>query len=334
MRKLIIAIVCIILIVVAVVGAISFIKTAPKAERKSPPKVAPLVETQHLKAADQTVVIRLTGTVTPSEDIVLRARVSGEIVEMSPDFIDGGRLDKGSVAVWIDPVDYELALSDAEATLEKARFDYKLELGRQGVAKREWELLKTSDASELEKELALRFPHLAASKAALEAAESSLEKARLNLARTQVRIPFDSVVLERRVNIGSQASPQDALARLAGTDAYWVLVSIPVDRLGWVDIPGSTARVISNSGAVREGTVIKLLADLEEKGRMARLLVEIADPLCIRPENAGKKPLLIGEYVRVEISGRHLKQVYSIPRYALREDSSIWIASNDRLDIR
>jgi RND family efflux transporter MFP subunit len=334
MRKLIITLACISLIAVAVIGAVLFIKTAPKAERKRPPKIAPLVETQHLKASNQTVVLKLTGTVVPAEDIVLRARVGGEIVAIAPDFIDGGRLDEGTQAVRIDPVDYKLALADAESRLEKARFDYKLELGRQDVAKREWELLKSDDASEMEKELALRIPHLAASKAALEAAESSLEKARLNLERTRVHVPFDAIVLERRVNIGSQASPQDALARLAGTESYWVQVSIPVDRLGWVNIPGSTARVISNSGAVREGTVIMLLGDLEEKGRMARLLVEVGDPLCRLPENAGKKPLLIGEYVRVEISGRRLEQVYTIPRYALRENSSLWLTKDEKLDIR
>ena len=61
---------------------------------------------------------------------------------------------------------------------------------------------------------------LEASKAALMAAESALENARLDLARTAVTAPFNAVVLSRHVNLGSQATLQGALARLAGTDAY------------------------------------------------------------------------------------------------------------------
>ncbi len=335
MRKLPIPLICGAVILLAIIIAAVLIITAPKAEKQRPPKSAALVETQLLASGNETVVLELTGTVVPAEKIVLRPRVSGEVVAISTNFIEGGFLDEGEEAVKIDPVDYELALASAKSALETARFNYKLELGRQDVAKREWELLKTDNATEQEQELALRVPHLAASKAALEAAEATLTDADINLERTSVKAPFNAVVVNRNVNIGSQASQQDSLATLAGTDAYWIVVSIPVDRLGWIEIPGSPAKVVSFSGAVREGRVIKLLADLEEKGRMARILVEVKDPLCLKPENAELKPLLIGEYVRTEINGRELENVYSIPRKALRDNKAIWIATNENtLDIR
>jgi multidrug efflux pump subunit AcrA (membrane-fusion protein) len=334
MRKTTIALICIGLLVIAAIGAIVFVKTAPKAEKKRPPRMAALVQTQPLIQTDETVVVYLTGTVSPAKEVMLRARVSGEVVSMSPDFIEGGLLPRDADILNIDPVDYELALAAARSALETARFNYKIELGRQDVARREWELLKTDDASDLEKELALRTPHLAASKASLEAAEASLKKAEIDLSRTKIRTPFNAVVLERRVNLGSQASMQDILAVLAGTDTYWITVSVPVDRLEWITVPGSSARIISNSGAVREGRVIKLLGDLEERGRMARLLVEVEDPLCLQPENRGAKPLLLGEYVRAEISGSTLKGVSRIPRNALRENDQIWMAADGQLDIR
>jgi len=335
MRKLWILLTGLALVAVALTIATVLVATAPKAEKKRPPKSAALVEVMTLAPTNETVVLELAGTVTPAEEVLLRARVSGEVDSISPHFIEGGLLSKGEEAVLIDPVDYELALAAARSALVTARFNYKLELGRQDVAQREWEMLKTDDATEQEKELALRIPHLAASKAALEAAEAALADAALDLGRTTIRAPFNAIVINRNVNVGSQASLQDVLANLAGTDAYWVLVSIPVDRLGWVKVPGSSARIISPSGAVREGRVIKLLADLEEKGRMARLLIEVRDPLCLLPENADRTPLLIGEYVRAEISGRELQQVYSIPRKALHNNQNIWIATPDNtLDIR
>jgi RND family efflux transporter MFP subunit len=335
MRKILILCICLSLLAVAVIGAAIFVKTAPQAEKKRPPKMVALVETVALKSSNETVVLHLAGTVIPAEEVMVRSRVSGEVVSMSPDFIEGGLIKRGSEMVQLDPVDYELALATAQSVLETARFNHKLELGRQDVAKREWELLNSGDgASELEKELALRIPHLSASKAALRSAESSFERARLNLARTDIHAPFNAVVLRRNVNIGSQASLQDVLAQLAGTDAFWITVSIPVDRLGWVNIPDSKVKVISSSGTVHEGRVIKLLGNLEEKGRMARILAEVKDPLCILPENEGRKPLLLGEYVRAEVSGSQLNNVYTIPRDALREHSSVWIAEDSQLDIR
>jgi len=335
MRKLVILLICTALVAGALIIAGILIFTAPKAEKKPPPKTAALVKSMPLTNGNETVLLELTGTVVPAEEIVLRSRVSGEVVAISDHFIEGGFLKKDEEAVKIDPIDYELALSTAHSELETARFNYKLELGRQDVAKREWELLKTDDATEQEKELALRVPHLAASQAALEAAQASLENAKLDLERTSVHAPFNAVVVARNVNIGSQASTQDPLATLAGTDAYWVVVSVPVDRLAWINIPGSTARVLSFSGAQREGRVIKLLADLEEKGRMARILIEVKDPLCLQPENAAQNQLLIGEYVRTEIRGRELENVYSIPRKALHNNREVWIATDeDTLDIR
>ncbi len=334
MRKGIIAIISVVLILGALGISWVLVATAPKATKTKPPRMAVLVKTQELRKGQETVVLELTGSVVPSEEVLLRTRVGGEIISLAPDFIDGGLLAKGVEILALDPVDYELALAASQSELETARFNHKLEMGRHDVAQREWELLKMDDASEQEKELALRIPHLAASVASLQAAESSLKMAQLNLTRTQIRAPFNAVVLSRDVNIGSQASPQGQLARLAGTDSYWIKVSIPVDRLPWLDIPGSAVKVLSSSGAVREGRVIKLLGDLEEMGRMARLLVEVKDPLCLQPENKDRKPLLIGEFIRTEISGRELEGVYSIPRNALHDDRFVWIAQAGKLDIR
>lgn len=335
MPKTVKAIISVLLVVIAGVVAKVLVATAPQAERKKPPKMAPLVDTVPLKSETKAVQINLTGTVTPAQSIKLQSRVGGEIISRSPNFIDGGYLNKGELVLNIDPVDYELALADAQFKLENSRFAYKQELGRQEVAKREWELLKSDDATELEQELALRKPHLAAQKAELQAAEASHKKAEIDLERTKIHSPFNALVLKRNVHIGSQASLQTELAELVGTDAYWIQVSISVDRLSWVSVPGSNVQITSASGAKREGKVIKLMGNLEEKGRMARLLVEVEDPLCLKPENADKKPLLLGEYVRVVIEGRELSDAFTIPRSSLRENSQIWIATKDhKLDIR
>ena len=78
-----------------------------------------------------------------------------------------------------------------------------------------------------------------------------------------------------------------------------------------------------------------MLADLSKEGRMARLLVEVKDPLDLKAKDGRRPPMLIGEYVRVLIDGAPLPDVYRIPRFALRNDNQIWLAdSQHKLAVR
>jgi RND family efflux transporter MFP subunit len=263
----------------------------------------------------------------------LRARVSGEVVGVSPEFIDGGMFEQGEVMLTIDPSDYRLALEQKRAAVAEAEYQLRLEEGRRDVALREWDLIASGEGVSAEdRDLALRVPHLAYRTAKLTAARAELEKAGLNLARTEVRAPFNAVVLDRRSNLGAQATAQDVLAVLAGTDRFYVRVALPVDSLQWMTCDpeeGSPATMVRSSGEVRSGRVVRLERDLEETGRMARVLIEVENPM------AGNAPLLLNEYVRVEIAGSRVEAACSIPRSALHNDRFIWIATpQNTLEIR
>jgi len=78
-----------------------------------------------------------------------------------------------------------------------------------------------------------------------------------------------------------------------------------------------------------------MLADLSKEGRMARLLIEVKDPLDLKTNESRRPPLLISEYVRVLIDGAPLQDVYRIPRFALRNDDQIWLVDKkQKLAIR
>ena len=62
---------------------------------------------------------------------------------------------------------------------------------------------------------------------------------------------------------------------------------------------------------------------------MAKILVEVRDPLHLRGDQNNRLPLLIGEYVRLEIEGRTLENVFKIPRTALRDNDTLWLATSD-----
>jgi len=253
------------LLVLAILGAgagaaIYWLTHKPKARRRRPEAQARLVEVTSVRPGRETVVVRAMGEVAPARSIQLAPRVGGEIVEIGPEFVPGGRFEKGAVIVRIDPEDFQLALAQQKADAERlaalarqaeataaqretdvtqAECNLDIEMGRQSVAKREYELLgQTVDSRD--EALILRRPQLkaaeaacAAARAALrsaqsasrsaqaakEAAEVAVQRAELDLARTTLRSPFNAVVQSRKVNLGSQVAVGSPVATLVGTDA-------------------------------------------------------------------------------------------------------------------
>lgn len=324
-----------VIIVIGIVVARQLIKTKPRVTKSPAERTVPLVTAVPLQSQSQTVRITAMGSVIPSREIVLKTPVGGEIVSLEENFTPGGILREGAALLQIDPRDYELALQQKERTLSDAGYASKLEQGRQDVAQREWDLLYGENGGkEAESDLALRKPHLEKVQADIKAAKADLELAKLNLSRTRVTAPFNGLVLNKYVDKGAFVAPQEKLADLVGTDEYWVQVSLPPDRLQWLKIPdatdktGSAVKVFYRQDT-REGQVVRLLGDLTKEGRMARLLVSIRDPLGLSSVDRDVEPLILGEYVRVEIEGEELHEVFQIPRTALRNDREIWITDGE-----
>ncbi len=315
-----------------------YLKTAPQANpRKRAP--SPLtVQVQSAKYMDHQVIIDAMGTIIAAQDIILTSQVKGEVVAISENFVPGGFIDKGHPLLTIDPTDYELTVQERNSDVAKAQSDLALEMGNQLIAKKEFEILGEK-ASNTEKHLILRGPQLDHKKAALGGARAKLNQAELDLKRTRIDAPFNTVILSRSVNIGSQISATTPLSRLAGTDEFWLKLSVPLEQLQWIDIPGDTSslgsrvkiRVVENrnSSGIRMGRVIRLAPDLEEQGRMAVLYVSIKDPLCRLAENRNKPKLLMGSYVKAEIEGIRLMSAVAIKRSHIHNSDTLWLFSED-----
>jgi RND family efflux transporter MFP subunit len=321
-----------------------WMENRPKAQRR-PPQIQPtLVDVSRVETTTENVVIRAMGTVEPARTIQLAAQVSGKVVDISPEFVPGGYFKENERVLKIDPRDYELAVQQRQSDLAKAESDLKVEMGQQSVAQSESELL-SREVNEEDKELLLRKPQLAMAEASVDSARAALDQAELDLERTVVRAPFNSMIQSRSVDLGSQVSAGMTLANLVGTDVYWIQVSVPVDELKWMNIPGvnstegSRARVYYESAwgtnRFREGQVVRLLTDLEPEGRMARLLVSVKDPLHLNSSVDQPQPLILGSYVRVEIQARPLSNVIRVPRTALHDGNRVWVMKPDKtLEIR
>ncbi|QYY36151.1 efflux RND transporter periplasmic adaptor subunit [Ruficoccus sp. ZRK36] len=329
---------------VAAVGAFILIETGPKTSRRPPAPMQADVEVISLERTSARVVVEGMGELIPQRSVNILAQVSGEVVELGSHFSEGRRVEKGELMLRLDDRDYQIALQQAEAALLQAQGDLAIEDGSQTIARREWDLIKEAAAvSGANASLALREPQLQQAKASVTTAEADLADAKLDLERTSIRAPFNAIVLEKNADMGSYVPQQTTVAVLAGVDVYWVQVAIPENQLHWLNVPapgedaGSMARVYPNSttDVYREGYVVALLGDLDPQGRMARLLVAVEDPLAIQPENKGKPVLLLGDYVRVEMDGAELSDVFELPRETFHEGSRVWIADgDDALEVR
>lgn len=331
-------------IVIGIVIAVSLVKTGPKASRKPPVKQARLVEVTPLSMGTVTTEIEAMGTVVPARKVELHPQVSGEIIKVSEQYVPGGLFRAGDEILQIDPKDYVLAVKRRESEVAQAMSNVKIEQGQQIIAQRELEMIGEA-IDEKNNDLILRKPQLESVQAQLSLAQATLEQARLDLQRTRIHAPFNSIVISRSANIGSRVLNSTLLATLVGTDQYWIEVAVPVDQLKWIRIPGpginsgSSARIYNDNvwrdGEYREGKIMQLVGDLESEGRMARLLIAVEDPLDLDGKDGRKPRLLIDSYVRVIIDGTPQKSVISIDRKHVHDGNLVWIMDEqDRLNIR
>jgi len=331
------AIICLVILSLAVAGTIYLKNSSRKPKKRKQSEKSIYVETLKAQLSDLEVRIKTSGTVAPAHELRVRSRVSGEVVKIHPNLIEGGIIAQETEIICIDPDDYNLAIIQAQREVAQARYALQLEKGHQDIARYEWSMIKTKKEtqSKADQALVLRKPHMAKAIADLAAAEASLKKAELLLERTKIIAPFNAFVRSKNIEKGSQVSTQDVLVELVGIDAYWIRVSLPLDRLKYLDIPndsieeGSKAVITYRNQYSVNGSVIKCLGELEKQGHMAQLIVKVDQPTKLTP------PLIIGEYVSISLIGKKLKNACRIPRTTLRDNQWIWLVSADNtLDIR
>ena len=325
--------------ILAVAAAFGLYHTSPKTKKARPKRPVPLVQTVEIRPGSEEITVEAFGTVIPSQQITLQAEVEGRIISQNPELIPGGLISQDDMIIQIDPSDYELTINAYRAELEEAVFELDLEEGKQVIAEREWKLMENEITStSVGKSLALREPHLRLVKAKVNKAKSRLATAELALQKTNLRSPFNAVVIEEFVDTGQLVSTQTPLATLVGTDQYRVQVSVPVSVLDRISFSSDTGQInppveaifeTDNSTAVvRKGQVLKIMGDLDPEGRMARLLIVIDDPLNLQNKKEKAGIFLLGSYVKVIINAGSFDNVYSIPRQALREGDVIWVKDN------
>ncbi len=321
----------VVIIVTAVFSVYLFIKF-----KKVPPKKAarargPLVTVEVARRVKNPIVIVGYGTVRPVHTLNLVPQVSGKVVAVSKNFIEGGFVKRGEVLVQLEKTDYAIALKRAEANLLNRDVAYKKALKQAHIAKKEWEeILKNvlMDKKVVPDALTFYLPQLKAAKAAYDAAAADLRLAKLNLERTTLRSPYDARVLKRLTDLGQFVTPGKVIGHLFSTGVAEIEVPLRSRDAAWLTVP-STAEVISTltGKKVRYPAMLVRTAGAVDPGsRMLHAILRVKAPYRFTP------PLENGDFVTVRIRGK-TGEGFWISAKAER-DGKVWIAREGKLVIR
>lgn len=268
------------------------------------------------------------GETKPRFELTYAAEVSGRVEWLSNAFETGRTVQKDELLAKLDATQYEQALTAAEYELTIAR-QALLEEQRQGEqARSEWQRsgLEGTPGSPL----VLREPQLAAAKAKLKNAEKMRQKARNDLEKTEIRAPFDGVIVSRDIQPGSYLNAGTLIATLYSIDR--IEIEIPLSEKQWENLPKPASNT-EWSATITDSTGVNHWAARIERShhyvsgetRQRSIVLAIDQPL----EQA--EPLYPGTFVQATIEGAEVDNLWQLPASALSQQGEIWTVNPNGL---
>jgi len=163
------------------------------------------VRVRHQTAVEVTRNITVNGRTAPARIVELNAETDGRVVSIGVE--RGDRFDAGDVIVNLDERDRRARLLQAEATVKQRELEFEARA----------KLMGNSYVSEAQ---------LQEAKALLEAANTELTRARLDVDYMVIRAPFDGALQDRQVEVGDFVKRGDPIATIVDDRTLVVSASI------------------------------------------------------------------------------------------------------------
>ncbi|WP_404339557.1 efflux RND transporter periplasmic adaptor subunit [Pseudoalteromonas mariniglutinosa] len=307
--------------------AFAFASMKQPPEEKPAQDTRPLVATTALNYAAMTLDVQSYGIVKPKHQTELVAQVSGQVVSVSEQFVQGGFVKQGDILARIDANDYEAALIEAEAGLAQASSGLEIERAQVHVAQAEWDRIKGDSHEMIPSELYLRKPQLAEKLATFRAAQASVKRAKRNLERTYIKAPYDAIINQRSISLGSVVNPGSSFGTLSSTSLAEIRLPVADKELQYLANQGIGANVslmaeFAGKQTTWQATIVRNEGVIDQKSRMSYLVAQIESPY------AAKSPLRFGSYINATITGRTLDNAIVVPQH-LVNDNKVAVLNND-----
>jgi multidrug efflux pump subunit AcrA (membrane-fusion protein) len=248
--------------------------------------------------------------------------VSGTISSISQKFIAGGVFQANEVLMRIEPTNYRVSLDQAEALVTQRQIEY-------------------DGAKKLKSQGYRAESEYASAVAALASAKAEQVRARRNLERTYIRLPYEGVVRAKESDLGQFVNPGTRLGVTFATDFAEVRLPLTDLDLAFVELPDAADIAASGSAsgpqvvmsAVRKGKLTEWLARIvrtegvvDEKSRVTYAVARIDDPYRLHSEG---EPLPMGTFVSATIDGTSVSGIYRAPNSAVRGSNQVLVIDSD-----
>jgi len=312
--------------------AVAIFMTGPELDPEPPPPNIPTVRTIEADPQAIQMTVAAHGVVVPGTESDLVSEVSGRVSAVADTMVSGGFFREGEILVELERIDYQVALERYRARLETAETEFD---SAEKAHRRSEELRQNHSVSESLHELAA--DRLNVARAALREAKALVERAEIDLARTQMRAPYDGRVRSERVGAGQFVSRGESIAKLYSVD--FAEVRLPVRDEDLAFLPLSLARsgprempevVLRARFAGVEhawgADVVRTEGELDPRTRKVNLVAQVPRPY----ETEGDAPpLTVGLFVEAEILGNTIEDILVLPRSALQRGNMVYVVEPD-----
>lgn len=305
-------------------------------------------------------ILQAFGEVQSRRTLELRAAASGALLDLAPDFVEGGQVVAGQLLARIDPAGAQLALDRAESDLLDARAEQReaeraIVLARDELTAAEEQVALRAQALERaqglldrrvgtaatveDAELALssarqsvltRRQAVATAEARIDQAATALRRGEIAVAEaqralddTEVRAAFAGTLSDVTVVAGRLVSANEQLAQLVDPQALEVAFRVSTQQY---------ARLLSDTGRVQEMPVTATLdvfgTNLAATGHVSRDGAAVGEGQTGRLLFAtldaprGFKP---GDFVTVAIEEPEVRDVIRLPATALNAANQVLV---------
>ena len=338
-----------ILIITLIAGSAALasylIKTKPEPRKRVRQPAVPVVEVMTPKLQSYTQKIRSSGSVETNLSTNLVSEVSGKVVALTNAFQEGNYFKKGQHLLSVDSTDYKNAIVIARAEISQRTLEIKNEQNLAQLAIRDFQLLGNNRRPG---EMASRKPHLAAAMANLDAAKIRLQQAKDNLKKTKILAPYTGRIQSTNVNVGQFVSPGTLLGQIYSTDYVEVRLPLSLSDYEQLNLPETyqnqqtikkekLPKVIfsANYGSkvhTWQGRIVRASAAMDDRTRQIPVIARIEDPFS-KKAGDDAPPIKIGQFLKAEILGTKLNNVYVIPTSSTRQNREVMLYVEGKVNI-
>ncbi|MDZ7833859.1 MAG: efflux RND transporter periplasmic adaptor subunit [Desulfobacterales bacterium] len=280
-----------------------------------------VVETVVAEPQTHRLSFTCTGTVQVRAMTHLVPQVSGRITSVDDSAFPGGFFSENTLLFQIEKIDYKLALERIKAEVARAKTQLKIQKAEAKTAVAEWQDLHPDRPVP---PLVAKKPQLREARANLAAAEARLKKARLDLSRTQYRLPFSGRITEFQMEEGQYVVAGQSYGQAYRLKSLEIDVPLQEQKFEWVMAASEPEIKISkdfSKAPVYKAHIKRVAGKLDPETRFSRIILGLEEKA---PE------LLPDAFVHARITGPEKKDVWVLPLNTLQKKGRIWVVAPDR----